>query len=80
MLKEALSHFENFKIITVYLQNYGLLLDEVRFIFDELLEGYPDMKIYLHFSSKCLKCQKFDGAIVKILSGDDRDLTEEKSN
>jgi hypothetical protein len=66
---------QEFEGYTLVLQEDGLMLHEVRDLFDKLMERYPTMDIYLAPDSHIVCHPSFESAVVKVLDGKEGLLT-----
>ena len=79
-LLKLLEHLNNFNSVTLELQKKGINLLDVRYIFDELCEVYPEFQKYLSEDADIVQCIPFEKGVIKVLRSETNKLTTCESN
>ena len=75
VLEKLTKHLKNFHDITKKLQERGILLPEVRNVFDAAIDDYPELEEKLGSRCKLVTNPEFESGIIKILEGEECNLT-----
>ena len=75
-LSKISSDLDLFDSVTVVLQKETIDLFDVRILFDDLIEKYPDTSSYLSPSADIVHCPAFETGISKIVAGKSDTLTD----
>ena len=79
-LKDLMVNLSNFQSVTKKLQDPCITMNQVRAIFDGVIELYPVMKSYLIADAKIVQNATLEQEIVKVLDGQEELLTAFEKN
>lgn len=75
LLDELMVHLKQFQSITKCLQKQGVSGNEVRYVFDSIVDDYPTMEHYLDRNAKIVNNPDFEVGLFKIMTKDCSSMT-----